>query len=851
EKYVPKSLQRAGTLTDIRAILALSNRQINRGEELRRAIEAMHRAVEAGSTEEAYNARKTLVKQYPDLADDPSMIQAVLEVSQAQRAAVVNVEQTQAAVTSDPASTVLSAVALVQQKMQTVVPNVAGQVILANAAGAVYGLDASNGKVLWRRFLGFGSNGQGPDFFPITIADTAGGDALLVDPTRNEILRIEAATGRLRWRHPIGEPFDAQPVLVDGRIFVATRSGRLVTIETASGNSAGYVQLPQPLAVPPTVDRARGLIFQVAEHSNLYVLGLDDGLCRNVYHLGHEPGAVTAPPVVVGRFLLLAVNDRLKDSVFEVLEIDEGSVDAAEGGAAEGGAAEGDTAEADQAEDRLTLQPRQQMRHEGHVDTPASVAGTKVLIATDIGAMYVYAFSGDILSDTGSNASGGTADRKPLVPVAKSTVPSGDKRIRFASMQGGHFLLGDQQLTRYEIQSSRSQLVAKWITNENSVVEQPLRVLGTTIFDVRRKMATPGVLVAATDVEEGRRYWETRLTARPVAAWTNPGPTGGDKTGGPVCVVTSAGAVYRIDATATGPGQPLASIESGRMANPVAHAVAVGNDLVAMSTDGESGQVIVFDATQTQQSMRSLSLPDPPGCFPIAYGNGLLMPTKVGQVFLLDPRSGQKLAEPFQPTLKIGSPPVWQLPTTTDDGKVLLCDGRTNLYCVELVEQPTRHLAASKHAELTDPIVSTVASCGQAAYGISATGALTAFRLPELTEIESPVALSGRLAWGPDRVGAHVMLATDDNRLYCLDGAGQLVWQATIPYGPLAGRPLAIRDGFVAASLDGVVWRIDGKTGEELGKIETGRSLGLGPLRLGTRLLLAGFDGTLFQIQLP
>ena len=42
-------------------------------------------------------------------------------------------------------------------------------------------------------------------------------------------------------------------------------------------------------------------------------------------------------------------------------------------------------------------------------------------------------------------------------------------------------------------------------------------------------------------------------------------------------------------------------------------------------------------------------------------------------------------------------------------------------------------------AELTSPIVSPVAACGNAAYAVDATGVLNVFRLPELTKAESPV----------------------------------------------------------------------------------------------------------------
>ena len=40
------------------------------------------------------------------------------------------------------------------------------------------------------------------------------------------------------------------------------------------------------------------------------------------------------------------------------------------------------------------------------------------------------------------------------------------------------------------------------------------------------------------------------------------------------------------------------------------------------------------------------------------------------------------------------------------------------------------------------------------------------------------------------------MLATDGGELLCLDGDGKLVWEASLPYGPLAGAPLETDDNW-------------------------------------------------------
>jgi len=111
--------------------------------------------------------------------------------------------------------------------------------------------------------------------------------------------------------------------------------------------------------------------------------------------------------------------------------------------------------------------------------------------------------------------------------------------------------------------------------------------------------------------------------------------------------------------------------------------------------------------------------------------------------------------------------------------------------------------------------------------------------------------LGAECVWGPQRLGDHVLLATEDDRLYCLDAVQEIVWQVALPYGPLAGAPLEIDGHFVLAAQSGVIWRAEPATGNELAKIETGYPLGTGPVRLGDGLLIGGQDGCLYKVPLP
>ena len=193
---------------------------------------------------------------------------------------------------------------------------------------------------------------------PAALAAQPGSDVVLAAASHREIQRLQAATGRTGWRHPIDDDFSADPVVADGRVLVATLGGRLVMIDAATGNSAGFVQLPQPLPIAPAVDPRHKLVFQLADHDNLFVLAMPDWKCRQVFPLGHGPGAIAAPPLVFGDYLLVAVNDTAADSSLRVLGIESGT-----------------------GPFRLV----QTIPLKGHVDITPSLSGERVLVATDVG----------------------------------------------------------------------------------------------------------------------------------------------------------------------------------------------------------------------------------------------------------------------------------------------------------------------------------------------------------------------------------------------------------------------------------------------------------------------------------
>jgi tetratricopeptide (TPR) repeat protein len=760
DRYLPaagKPLERLGR---IEASLALTRHKIAGDDEQRKATAAIGQAVAAKKFAEAYRVRNALLDAYPNLSHHAGLTDAVLKIALAEQAAVAWVAKPEPAGKVQPAGPP-STVVLASRTFNSNAPDAEGRVVFAAAAGAVYALDAADGKVLWRKYVGFNPLRPGDADLPGAVAPQPGSDVVLAAASHREIQRLEAATGRTGWRHPLDDDFSAEPVVADGRVLVATLGGRLVAIDAATGNSPGFVQLPQPLPIAPAVDPRRKLVFQLADHDNLFVLAMPDWKCRQVFPLGHGPGAIAAPPIVFGDYLLVAVNDTAADSSLRVLGIESGTG---------------------------SFRLAQTIPLKGHVDVapsllPSPPSGERVLVATDAGN-HVFE-----LAPAGAE--------EPLRETAGGQLQGGGQ------VQGG----------------------------------------------VRRAAAMPGIVVSSLGADDRSPYWQTRL-AVPLAAEPIVDSTDGNGDG-KITVATASGGIFQLDSRAlasqTVADEPATLPPGSRW--PVADVTRCGGTL-ALTCGAGSDRVTAVDLADPQHPSRTWLLPGPLSCRPIAFAGGLLAPSQVGQVFFLDPFSGKNLSEPFQPRLQPRRLPAWREPVAVGDREVVISDGHTKLYRLCVADPPAAHLEAAAERELPAPIVSPLAAVGKLVCGVDAAGNLDFFQQSDLARA-GQVALAGRCAWGPRRIGDRAMLATDAGQLYCFDASGKQLWQAALAHGPLAGSPAAVGDHYLLAAAGGVVWRAEGTSGKELGRVDAGQPLATGPVLLGDRILVGGHDGSLHQLTPP
>lgn len=801
DKYVPKSLRPGQQITNVTDTLAVTKRLIDRDTKLHAAIDAIVAAAQSKSTASAYAARRDVIKLYPDTAGSPELRDAILKVAAVEKENVTWTAANKPAETMDleqPASSRRYPVALTPG-LPGKVDGVKGYLIPVLGQGTLFAVEASSGQVRWTRFVGMDT-----DFVPVAVSREATADWIIVDAVRQEIQRIDVQTGVAKWRQAVGEPVRIHPTVSEQKIVVSVPSGRVLILDTADGTLKGEFKLPLPLASAASLaGRAQSTIVQAGQHSNVFLLN-EDGTCQEVIYLGHEPQTVVVRPVAVNRYIFLAENVGAVDSAIRVLLADE---------------------------NLANYQLVQSVAYSGHVLSDMQLLSGSLLVATNRGALGMMQIRVP-------------GEGEPLVKLAAKAADEAAPMMRYTIAKESQAWLSGNDLSLFEMQTSRGQFAPRWTKDVNEPVTQPPLVIGGYVFSVRRKKDQSGYFASALSATSGEKQWEVHLGSTP-ASGISVNETSG------IRYLTNGGGLIEVPASA------LSSDGTSESVEPIAQAgqtfVPFNAGLAELSTGdgaclGGEGSLFVFSRSGNPR-VASITPPDRLANTPIGYLGGILVPSKVGQVFVLDQNTGKDLMGPFSPLLQ-GKEFFWGPPELVNNQEVLIADGTSVLYQLGVEQQPQAHLVTLHHAEIPHPRGARVGVVGNVAYLPTSNNRLMAFALPSL-ERGKEFPLGGNVTFGPLRIGERVLLATYNNELICFDEQQNQNWSIPLAYGPPVGFASAEDGSLLMASTYGVISRHALKNGKELGKVTLDRPLLMGPVRLDNRLIVIGYDGSVISTSAP
>lgn len=117
-----------------------------------------------------------------------------------------------------------------------------GRVFTMDSDAVVTAYDVANGGRIWR----VETQAEEDRSTNVGGGIAMDGDTLYAGTGRAEVLALEAATGKIRWRKPVSTPVRASPTVADGRIFVLTMDNQLQALAVDDGHRLWGFQARAP-----------------------------------------------------------------------------------------------------------------------------------------------------------------------------------------------------------------------------------------------------------------------------------------------------------------------------------------------------------------------------------------------------------------------------------------------------------------------------------------------------------------------------------------------------------------------------------------------------------------------------
>ena len=475
--YLPTSVKSPLTsqLAAMQEKIDAAVREIEQDGRLHESIAAIEVSTKKQDFVKAYQTHRELLELYPRLRSNESLQQAVAAISAKMAGHVRAVDTSFSPLTDEHTSAIVAEIALAKSEGPQTIPELAKHLVPVVVDGVLYVLSAADGNLLWRRFVGR----------EVPSAQLVGDphDVVVADARRQELLRLHGVDGKMVWRLPLGESFMTGPITAD-QMWVTLPSGKFLLIDALSGVVQEHIEFPQRLAAAASLSSDGNSIFQLGDHSNLFVLDATSMKCRAVYYLGHKTGEIQLPPQMVGPLLIAAQQAGRNRTLLHALLWNDNN------------------ASLGAIHPPIALDSR--------LDQPLLTDRNRAIAIDGHGAIRVLEV--DDASDEPSLA----------VIAEKSSV--NDSVAAHAAIADGLLVVGDQRLAGYRVQSARGTLPPEWANHDGDLFVAPLHMDGEFVFHAHRQKDQAGVIVTAARLVSkdkqvaGQPIWQTRIALEPAGA---------------------------------------------------------------------------------------------------------------------------------------------------------------------------------------------------------------------------------------------------------------------------------------------------------------------------------------------
>ena len=810
--YIPSSFRQKPAVEKVIQDVKDNQREIRYVLQMEReygdSLSNISNLIEEGKTDEAMKVFQSLTSRYKSLLARQPLIDVISQAAEKERQNVVAGTLDRSGIDPPAASAIRRSLILARQNGA----NAAGleqKIFTVLVDGAVYGVQAVDGSLLWRHFVGLSTS-----IAPQPLSDSS---TLICNQTDNLIAAIDDRTGEELWQFHVGEPF-FEPAVDADAVYLTTATGKLAKLDGTTGRLGPVTQLPQPATARCCV--ADQHVYQPGQYSNFYVLAKNDLSCTSTVFVGtdHIAGSVTVPPQIVAGYLLLVIN-RGDYSNLHVFEVDDS---------------------------QGILAPAQFMERftEGEINSPPHPFERWLVVASDTGDLKMV----------GINRS----DKERPVDVSAEynfavddSAPSQRAMVglqHYLYVDSGTLWIANRGLTKYRIIKSRNKFERRLPSFGNDVFLGPIQGEGEFLLTVRRRNNSRLASLAALNVQDHSEIWRTDFSA-PLAG----PPVNEDNTR---YVVSSQGDKFAIDSDLT---------ESGYSGQPRALGSTILQDLqfsenVELANGrriylGPTDRPMVLAYNGTDSQLVDLIEPaDTPSCQPVAIVDSLVVASTTGHVCLVDPLTGKIQGTPFLPEVQADSSIRWARPAVISNDQLVIANRDSGIcYRLQTSDAGIQIDGQFEHEGMID---TALANIGNRVFFVGPLdGTSHLFELDASTlQLASSTGLAAGIVEGPLLVGDRgVLLKLADDRLYFFE-AGDLTmpaWELPTNRSRLAGPPVLSGDNLVIALASGEVMIVDAASGDLQNEFDLGQPLSGSPWLSNDSWVFPGIDGNLHLVDRP
>lgn len=800
-EYIPGSQRRRETveknISTAENNIKILEYQIEMEKDYEASLETISQLVDNQQTYDAFKHFSDLTREYPELESRQPLRDSLRSISKAEADLVKPVDVSFTGDGIEPPSPVTSSV-IVATRSGGTAGNSEG-VVAFLVDGAVYGVSISDGKILWRKFVG-----QQTSIHPIW-ADEERTQLLVFDERDHSMAKLNAADGETLWRTIIGEPF-VPPVVGEQAVFLTTKQGQIINIDHSNGEASKATKLPQPIEISPVIAERDPYLYQPGSFSNLYVISQNDQTCQEVYFLGHKQGAIEIPPFYFSGHILVAVNGTDYCNIHVLKSTERG----------------------------LRLEKAQSpIRLDGKVTTPMYKYGRWAVVMTDRGDMRMLEVN---LGD----------EEKPVSSVANVKSEATGDEISYLAAANNQVYIAGSGLARFKIVKTQTTFDRQKMSNSLDVFTSQPQVIGDVLYHVRRRHGSALVSASAVDAITLEEIWRTDFAA----------PNAGSlfEVDGVMHGISSQGDFFALDDSVVSSGvidRPIraSTVKQGLLFSQVVH---LPNGVYAALGPYNRRTILKVDVTKEPPSIltnleESITQPT---CDSIALGPHIVVATSRGQVYRVDPANGQTVGAPFQPALEAQVVIQWRKPVITkEDEEFIIADANGLLYLV--AADGNKSLKRLHQLDVEMPILSPLGRINDRVFCVvrgENDDKLVSLSFDGEIVVDQEIDLSSGFVGGPFVVGDLILVQDEENKLTCYNPQLEKQWETDIADDRFAGNPIDVDGNLILTMESGLIMTVNPDSGEIVNQIDVGQPLSGNPVFLNGSTYVSGVDGTIHLI---